>query len=401
MALSLDSIYQETKNLYHLDLICGKEGMDRIINWVYVAEDTTTTSFLRGGELVITTGMSKDSSPHWLYHFIQKLIHQHTCGLILNIGKYLSKDDITPEIRTLCEEHTFPLFTMPWNIHIYDITRHYSEQIFYDSKRTDTITEALLALIHHTDIPHALSILQQNGFPTDQSYCLCYITFDAIQENTPSFLSEVHSLPTHFSGITFYQLAARYLPNYHLCTTQEECILIVPTKERTLSSIITLFRQFLEQLSVTFHNYRIHGGIGTIALTVADLAKSYLHAKSAHTMARSKDELYYCFDQLGFFRILLCVNDKEILHNYCEEKLGKVKKYDTDHGGCYLETLYHYLIYQGSIIKTAQAMYCHRNTVNYRIHILKDTLGLEIDQTEVRFALMVAFLIEQYLQIFD
>ena len=41
------------------------------------------------------------------------MFRQGTCGLILNTGMYLSEDDITPEIRNFCEEHSYPLFTMP------------------------------------------------------------------------------------------------------------------------------------------------------------------------------------------------------------------------------------------------------------------------------------------------
>lgn len=400
MALSLNSIYQETKNLYHLNLICGKKGLDRIMNWVYVAEDTSTTNFLHGGELVITTGMSKDYSSQWLYHFIEKLIQQNTCGLILNIGKYLFQDDISPKIYNLCEKYDFPLFTMPWKVHIYDITRNYYERIFNDVKITDTITEAFIDLIHQKETSHALSVLKQNGFPTDKKYGLCCITFEPIQENIPSLLSEVKNYSINFFWITFYQLTSRVFPNCHICQTSEECLLIVPAAQISFSHLINHFQILLGQLSEHLHNYRIHGGLGTIAHTVSDLAKSYLHAKSALIMAKAKQEIFCSFDNLGFFRILLCVNDKEILRSYSEEKLGLIKKYDEDHGGCYLDTLYHYLIYQGSIIKTAHAMYCHRNTVNYRIHILKDNLGLEIDHTQARFELMAAFLIEQYLQTF-
>ena len=59
MSLLLQDIYSETKDNYHLKLVCGAGGLNRLMNWVYVAEDIATTDFLHGGELIITTGMGK------------------------------------------------------------------------------------------------------------------------------------------------------------------------------------------------------------------------------------------------------------------------------------------------------------------------------------------------------
>ena len=159
MSLLLQDIYSETKNRFQLELVCGAKGLNRLMNWVYVAEDIATTDFLHGGELIITTGMGKQASSGWLSDFIRELFRQGTCGLILNTGMYLSEDDITPEIRNFCEEHSYPLFTMPWEIHIYDITRSYYNRIFRDTQSSDAVTEAFLDLVSGSDPEHAVSVL--------------------------------------------------------------------------------------------------------------------------------------------------------------------------------------------------------------------------------------------------
>ena len=176
MSLLLKDIYSETKNRFRLELVCGARGLNRLINWVYVAEDIATTDFLYGNELIITTGMGKQSSSGWLYDFVVKLFWQGTCGLILNTGMYLSEDDITPEIRNFCEEHSYPLFTMPWEIHIYDITRSYYNRIFRDTQSADAVTEAVLDLISGSDPEHAIGVLLRRGFSPEQGYLAYCIT---------------------------------------------------------------------------------------------------------------------------------------------------------------------------------------------------------------------------------
>lgn len=134
MALFLSDLYNETREKYELTLIAGKNGLHRELNWVYVAEDQTNSGFLREGELIISTGALYDHTEKWLLHFIRILIEKKTCGLILNIGKHILETDLTPSVLSFCEEHQFPLFVMPWHIHIYDITRDYYNRIFLESR---------------------------------------------------------------------------------------------------------------------------------------------------------------------------------------------------------------------------------------------------------------------------
>lgn len=132
MAITLAELFEKTGKKYELQLIAGKGGLQREMNWVYVAEDQSNASFLRPGELIISTGALYDYTEQWLLDFINMLVDHRTCGLILNIGKHLKVSDLTESVVELCDRHNFPLFIMPWHIHIYDITRDYYDRIFAD-----------------------------------------------------------------------------------------------------------------------------------------------------------------------------------------------------------------------------------------------------------------------------
>ena len=134
MSICLADLYEKTRNKYQLQLLAGESGLNRTMNWVYVAEDQTNEHFLRTGELIISTGALYDRTEEWLLHFIQTLCARHTCGLILNIGKHISLSDLTPAVLDFCNTHAFPLFVMPWHIHIYDLTKDYYNRIFLDSQ---------------------------------------------------------------------------------------------------------------------------------------------------------------------------------------------------------------------------------------------------------------------------
>ena len=85
MPLTLNELYTQTNHQYHLSMIAGETGIDHIMNWVYVSEDSSAHDFLKGGELIITTGINCQDEAS-LYDFIETMIKSHTCGMILNTG---------------------------------------------------------------------------------------------------------------------------------------------------------------------------------------------------------------------------------------------------------------------------------------------------------------------------
>ena len=139
MSICLADLYEKTRNKYQLQLLAGESGLNRTMNWVYVTEDQSNENFLRTGELIISTGALYDHTEKWLLHFIQTLWARHTCGLILNIGKHIFLSDLTPAVLDFCNTHSFPLFVMPWHIHIYDLTKDYYNRIFLDSQTDENM----------------------------------------------------------------------------------------------------------------------------------------------------------------------------------------------------------------------------------------------------------------------
>lgn len=102
---------------------------------------------------------------------------------------------------------------------------------------------------------------------------------------------------------------------------------------------------------------------------------------------------------MGFFKLLLAIEDKKILKDYEKEQLGEVLAYDKAHSSDYTETLYQFLLHQGSIQAAAAAMFCHRNTINYRMKVLREFLNRDLTDTRTQFELLTAFQIREYLRI--
>lgn len=76
---------------------------------------------------------------------------------------------------------------------------------------------------------------------------------------------------------------------------------------------------------------------------------------------------------------LLQEGDRKKLLDYCERRLSKLEQYDRENATALQETVLAYYKNGFSVVNTAKAMGLHRNSLRYRIHKVRELLGLEPD----------------------
>jgi PucR family transcriptional regulator, purine catabolism regulatory protein len=80
-------------------------------------------------------------------------------------------------------------------------------------------------------------------------------------------------------------------------------------------------------------------------------------------------------------------------HAYYVGLLRPLQQYDREHGGDLLKTLDAYLRHGGNAVRTANALYMHRNSMRYRLARIQALTGLDPDDPDARLALQVAVLL--------
>ncbi|WP_310737938.1 PucR family transcriptional regulator [Microbispora sp. H10949] len=93
----------------HLEVLAGRNGLDRPVRWVAVSELEDPTPFLEGGELVLTTGMrlsGADAGP-----YVSRLVARGVTGLGFGVG--LSHDVVPPGFAEAAESAGLPLVEVP------------------------------------------------------------------------------------------------------------------------------------------------------------------------------------------------------------------------------------------------------------------------------------------------
>lgn len=129
---------------------------------------------------------------------------------------------------------------------------------------------------------------------------------------------------------------------------------------------------------------RITIGVGHCYSNVVNLRNSYFNAKTALLAAISnsfqKDIVYY--DQLGIYKVLFDIKNRESAYAIRSEIIGPILAYDDEHQTDFLRTISTYLDSFCSVQDTAKKMMVHYNTIRYRIQKIKEELGWDLFQME-------------------
>lgn len=372
MHTQIQDLYEFAQEKYNVTILGGREGLSNSAFWVYLAEDINNVSFLKAGELIITTGLFTQSGVK-LYNFIHTLEMSNCSGILINVGRYLFPEDITPEIIRFCDINKFPLFIMPWEVHLVDIMQDFCRLFLYETHKEDLLGAKFQSAITQMPVPESiLRTLNQYGYATSADYRIIAIRN---LEDTTRITSPLNS----------------YKLKYYLFQNDNRQVLIYNTSQKQLS---------LEGLiGILCYCDSIILGVSDTAHSLAEISLYYKHACFSLAAAEFWKRQCVRFDELGLFQLLFSVPDPGLLETIYRRHLGELEKYDMDHNSEYIRTLRMYLLSDCSLLETASRMHTHRNTIVYRIRQVKEILHTELDNSAVKFDLLMAFYIKEYLSI--
>lgn len=372
MRTKVSDLYHSGSEKYSLVLHSGESGLSNSVSWIYLAEDIQNISFLKGGELVITTGLFTQSGT-CLFDFIRSLVTYNCSGLLINVGKYLETADLSPEILDFCKISKFPLITMPWKVHLVDIMQDYCKTLLHDTQNADHLNAAFQSALYQDPIHDTtLMTLNQNGFPTAADYRIIVI------QNL-----------RNVTRITF--TLNRLSLKYHLFEHDNLQILLYLTCQSTPS--------LSEIMDILMYYDGIALGIGNEFHSLSKIGICYKRARFALAASLFWSIPSVNFDELGIFQILFSSCDPELLQSMCQNSLGVLEDFDSAHDTDYMDTLKVFLLSDCNLLKTAGKLHTHRNTVIYRMKKIKELLGTELDDSKIKFDLLMAFYIREYFDI--
>ncbi len=131
-------------------------------------------------------------------------------------------------------------------------------------------------------------------------------------------------------------------------------------------------------------------GVGQMTKNIYCIAKSFRQAKSVLDLSQMHIRETVFYSRLGIYKLLLGIGDRELIRSYVNETIGAILRYDEPSENSLLEVLRIYLKHNGSVKDTAEELFVHRNTVNYKINRIGKLLGKSLADYEVCAQLNIA-----------
>jgi PucR family transcriptional regulator, purine catabolism regulatory protein len=102
-------------------VVAGADRLDARVRWVHIAEVTDIAHLLRGGELVLTTGIALPEEPSRLRAYIEDLAQVGISGLVIELGRrYVG--ELPPSLITAAEGHGLPVIVLARETVFVDVT---------------------------------------------------------------------------------------------------------------------------------------------------------------------------------------------------------------------------------------------------------------------------------------
>lgn len=391
MAVLLSSIYSRLKSTdgQQIRLVTGEKGLNNVVRWVHIVEVDELISFLEGNELIFVTGIAIKNEED-LNSLAEKIFENKASGLVINIGPYIK--EIPESIIRFCSKRDFPLFEVPWQVYLGKTMKICAEEINRAEQRDMEISAAIQnAIFNYDNYNLYIPILDKYGFLQDFHYCVALITYISETDNDISEFVKNMCINIE-NSLTFYSVFAKAF------SIGNNIVLLFANQ--TDSNIYEIAENIKQRYFVYNRNdIKVYMGIGRNTKSIRCIYKSYKIAHKVMELQKKKfkNNEIMSYRNMGFSKIFLAMDDTEIMKEYYSEVLEPLVQYDALNSTGFTDFLNIYFECGASVKETAERLYLHRNSVNYKISKIQDILGCDLSDVNVKTELLIALKLKEIL----
>lgn len=387
-------------SLAKLNIVAGKSGLDRLVRWVHFIDLPDVIPWVQGGELLIITGIGLNGDLDKLRDIVKGIIRKKLAGLIINIGPYIKE---TPaDVIALAEQANFPIFELPWEVKIIEVTREISSHIVMKQTEERSIKDFLeqLLLFPLVDPEVLIQRAAYYGYDLAKPHQVAIISPTRLAEflQTQKLKDEkaLVALKVRFESIVrdILKLHGRKVMQMLL---GDDVVLLMPYENesngaRQNTDILT---GIFEKLAIEMPGLTVTAALGGRFESLQDARKSYLQAiKVLRSFSKLKTAScpIYAYEDLGIYKLLFEIGSEK-LKLYYQEVIEPLNEYDQKHHMDLVNSLFVYFEENCNAAKTAKRLFVHRNTLDYRLKKIAEITGRNLDDPYDRLTLQLGVIV--------
>jgi purine catabolism regulator len=377
-----------------LTLATGEENAQTNVRWVHSTELLDPTPWLRGGELLLTTGLQlQGAKPQ--REFVERLAEREIAGLGFGTGFVHRK--LPAAILNTARKRGFPLFEVPYELPFIAVTERVFAQLLNEryellqrNMAGDVLAEALTGRLYPDELQ---ARLRPFGIGESAAVLAFALRDPGTAASTLETILEragVHSLVALRNGLLCAVVDCDLPRASGAPVVPHEASTAVSPPPGGASDPVELARRVRGELSARFGEVRAAASRSAPTHT---LRRSFHEARCALEAVRlsnggAPDVASY--KDLGAFQLLLSLQDDDALASYCQSVLGPVESDEGEYGDELLRSLDVFIEQNGHWEKAAQALYCHRHTLRYRIKRIEALTGRDFSHARDRIEFWLA-----------
>jgi PucR family transcriptional regulator, purine catabolism regulatory protein len=377
-----------------LQLACGEESAGAHVRWVHSTELPDPTPWLKGGELLLSTGIQL-TGPKSQRELIERLADHEIAGL--GFGTGFAHKRLPAALVNAARARRFPLFEVPYELPFIAITERAFAQLLDERyellQRTmvgDVLAEVLTGHLYPEDLQARLRPFGIGEQVAVLAFRLGEVSAAAATVEAILERERVASLVAIRAGLV--------------------CAVIDPGPMRETSSAngagadgagsanglyapsrpLELARTIRAELASRFGSVQAAASRPTATHSLRMAFHEARCALEAVRLRNGSAPEVASYEDLGAFQLLLSLQDDDALSSYCRSVLDPIEQGEGEYGDELVRSLDVFIEHNGHWEKAANALFCHRHTLRYRIRRIEQLTGRDFSNARDRIEFWLA-----------
>ena len=364
-----------------MQLIAGKKGLHRMVSWTYMVQTRPYADHMNRGNFALIVVDYVRFDYEEAARSMEELNELGISGLAVSTVD--DREDVPQSMIDRANELELPLFYIRWEgASFVDIAQSIGSLIVQTGVENKKTGDYLYNLLFGYEIndKYVEKISGQFGLDFSRPYRVGVIVIDRkygvnLEQDEHTYEYYADYLNREVNNMKGSSMFMRFLNKFVLLFEARENKEIEHELERILRRLDDKpqFKGLIRSTCI----------LGAAYKDPRDFGQSYQEAKNLiakkDILPNPKNKKVLSASSMGIYKYMFNSGNQAEILDYCNEKLRTLEEYDHANGTFLQDTLLAYYMNGFSVGKTAEALFIHRNSLQYRINKIEELLGMELD----------------------
>ena len=382
-----------------VELIAGESGLSKVVSWVYHVQTKPYDEHMNQGNFALLVVDYVRFDFDEVEQAMEELVKLGISGLAISVVD--DREPIPQKIIDRAEELSLPLFYVRWKgASFVDISQSVGNLITETDIINKRTGDYLYNLLFGYDVNdrYVEKISGQFGLDFSKPHRVGIIAVDRkyginLEQDEHMYEYYANCLNQEVLNMKGHPMFMKFLNKFVLLFEAREDKEIEHELEAMLRKLDDnpSFKGIIQSTCI----------LGTAYTDPGKYGQSYQEAKSLipkkDLLPNPSHKKVLSVSTMGIYKYMFHGDNQREILDYCNNKLDKIIKYDNANGTFLEETLLMYYMNGFNTVRTAEALYIHRNSLLHRLEKIEELLEIKLTDYMEYLDLVNSILVKRFM----